>query len=108
LAASLETRTILQERRSNVMPLQKEKKTQVITDFQRAENDTGSTDVQIALLTNRILQLTEHLRANKHDESCRRGLLRMVGQRRRMLTYLRKTDYQRYLAITERLKLRQK
>ncbi len=90
------------------MPLQKEKKTQVITDFQRAENDTGSTDVQIALLTNRILQLTEHLRANKHDESCRRGLLRMVGQRRRMLTYLRKTDYQRYLAITERLKLRQK
>lgn len=90
------------------MPLQKEKKTQVITDFQRSENDTGSTDVQIALLTSRISQLTEHLRANKHDESCRRGLLRLVGQRRRMLTYLRKTDYQRYLAITERLKLRQK
>jgi len=90
------------------MPLQKEKKTQVITDFQRSENDTGSTDVQIALLTSRILQLTEHLRANKHDESCRRGLLRLVGQRRRMLTYLRKADYQRYLAITERLKLRQK
>jgi len=108
LAARLETRTILQERRSNVMPLQKEKKTQVITDFQRSENDTGSTDVQIALLTSRILQLTEHLRANKHDESCRRGLLRLVGQRRRMLTYLRKADYQRYLAITERLKLRQK
>ncbi len=90
------------------MPLQKEKKTQVITDFQRSENDTGSTDVQVALLTSRIQQLTEHLRANKHDESCRRGLLRLVGQRRRMLTYLRKTDYQRYLAITERLKLRQK
>jgi small subunit ribosomal protein S15 len=90
------------------MPLQKEKKTQVITDFQRSENDTGSTDVQIALLTSRILQLTEHLRANKHDESCRRGLLSLVGQRRRMLTYLRKTDYQRYLAITERLKLRHK
>lgn len=90
------------------MPLQKEKKTQVITDFQRAENDTGSTDVQIALLTSRIQQLTEHLRANKHDESCRRGLLRLVGQRRRMLTYLRKTDYQRYLAITERLNLRHK
>ncbi len=90
------------------MPLQKEKKTQVITDFQRSENDTGSADVQIALLTSRIQQLTEHLRANKHDESCRRGLLRLVGQRRRMLTYLRKTDYQRYLAITERLSLRRK
>lgn len=90
------------------MPLQKEKKTQVITDFQRGDNDTGSTDVQIALLTSRIQQLTEHLRANKHDESCRRGLLRLVGQRRRMLTYLRKTDYQRYLAITERLSLRRK
>lgn len=90
------------------MPLQKEKKAQVITDFQRSANDTGSTDVQVALLTSRIQQLTEHLRANKHDESCRRGLLRLVGQRRRMLTYLRKTDYQRYLAITERLKLRQK
>ncbi len=90
------------------MPLQKEKKTQVITDFQRAENDTGSTDVQIALLTSRIMQLTDHLRANKHDESCRRGLLRLVGQRRRMLAYLRKTDYQRYLSITERLNLRHK
>ncbi len=90
------------------MPLQKEKKAQVITDFQRSENDTGSTDVQVALLTSRIQQLTEHLRANKHDESCRRGLLRLVGQRRRMLTYLRKTDYPRYLAVTERLKLRQK
>lgn len=90
------------------MPLQKEKKTQVITDFQRSENDTGSADVQIALLTSRIQQLTEHLRANKHDESCRRGLLRLVGQRRRILTYLRKTDYQRYLAITERLSLRRK
>jgi small subunit ribosomal protein S15 len=90
------------------MPLQKEKKTQVITDYQRSENDTGSTDVQIALLTSRIQQLTEHLRANKHDESCRRGLLRLVGQRRRLMTYLRKTDYQRYLAITERLSLRHK
>lgn len=90
------------------MPLQKEKKAQVIAEFQRSENDTGSTDVQIALLTSRISQLTEHLRANKHDESCRRGLLRLVGQRRRMLAYLRKTDYQRYLAITERLNLRRK
>lgn len=90
------------------MPLDKEIKTQVIADYHRHETDTGSPEVQIAILTKRIQQLTEHLRANKHDESCRRGLLRLVGQRRRMLAYLRKTDYQRYLAITERLNLRRK
>jgi small subunit ribosomal protein S15 len=94
------------ERRSNVMSLNKEIKTQLIGEFHRHDGDTGSADVQIALLTKRITQLTEHLRANKHDESCRRGLLRLVGQRRRQLAYLRKTDYQRYLAITERLTLR--
>ena len=88
------------------MPLDKEVKTQLISDFHRHESDTGSPDVQIAILTKRITQLTEHLRANKHDESCRRGLLKMVGQRRRMLAYLRKTEYARYLAITERLNLR--
>ncbi len=88
------------------MPLQKEKKAQVISDYRRSDSDTGSADVQIALMTSRIQQLTEHLRANKHDESCRRGLLRLVGQRRRMLSYLRKTDYPRYLAITEKLNLR--
>jgi small subunit ribosomal protein S15 len=90
------------------MPLDKEVKTQLITDFHRHDSDTGSPDVQIAILTKRIAHLTEHLRANKHDESCRRGLLKMVGQRRRMLAYLRKTDYARYLAITERLNLRHK
>jgi small subunit ribosomal protein S15 len=90
------------------MPLDKEIKTQLITDFHRHDGDTGSPDVQIAILTKRIAHLTEHLRANKHDESCRRGLLKMVGQRRRMLAYLRKTDYARYLAITERLNLRHK
>jgi small subunit ribosomal protein S15 len=88
------------------MPLDKEVKTQLISDFHRHDSDTGSPDVQIAILTKRITQLTEHLRANKHDESCRRGLLKMVGQRRRMLAYLRKTEYARYLAITERLNLR--
>ena len=88
------------------MPLDKEVKTQLISDFHRHESDTGSPDVQIAILTKRITQLTEHLRANKHDESCRRGLLKMVGQRRRMLAYLRKAEYARYLAITERLNLR--
>lgn len=90
------------------MPLDKEVKTQLITDFHRHDSDTGSPDVQIAILTKRIAHLTEHLRANKHDESCRRGLLKMVGQRRRLLAYLRKTDYARYLAITERLNLRHK
>jgi small subunit ribosomal protein S15 len=67
-----------------------------------------SPEVQIAILTKRILQLTDHLRANKHDESCRRGLLKMVGQRRRLLAYLRKTDYQRYLSLTDQLNLRRK
>lgn len=90
------------------MPLDKEIKTQVIGDFHRHESDTGSPDVQIAILTKRISHLTEHLRANKHDESCRRGLLKMVGQRRRLLAYLRKSEYARYLAITERLSLRHK
>ena len=90
------------------MPLPKEKKAKLIEDYHRHEKDTGSPDVQIALMTERINQLTEHLRTNKHDESCRRGLLKLVGQRRRTLAYLRKMDYQRYLGITERLKLRHK
>jgi len=90
------------------MPLEKEVKTKAIEDFHRHPTDTGSPEVQIALLTNRITQLTEHLRANKHDESCRRGLLKLVGQRRRMLAYLRKTEYPRYLDVTERLNLRRK
>jgi small subunit ribosomal protein S15 len=88
------------------MPLKKEEKAKTITDFALHEGDTGSADVQIAILTKRITQLTEHLRTNKHDESCRRGLLKMVGQRRRTLSYLRRTDYPRYLAITEKLGLR--
>jgi small subunit ribosomal protein S15 len=90
------------------MPLAKEVKTQAIQDFHRHETDTGSPEVQIAILTNRINQLTEHLRANKHDESCRRGLLKLVGHRRRMLAYLRKSEYQRYLDVTDRLSLRRK
>ena len=90
------------------MPLAKEVKTKLIEDYHRHESDTGSPDVQIALLTSRILHLTDHLRTNKHDESCRRGLLMLVGQRRRLLAYLRKTDYPRYLALTDRLSLRRK
>lgn len=90
------------------MSYNKEVKTQLINDFHIHDNDTGSADVQIAILTKRIAHLTEHLRINKHDESCRRGLLMMVGSRRRLLAYLRKSDYARYLAITERLNLRHK
>ena len=90
------------------MPLNKEVKNKVITDYRRHESDTGSPEVQVAILTSRILQLTDHLRSHKHDESSRRGLLSLVGQRRRLLAYLRKSDYQRYLALTEQLKLRRK
>ncbi len=90
------------------MPLAKEVKSQFITQYHRHDSDTGSPEVQIAIMTGRIQQLTEHLRTNKHDESCRRGLLKLVGQRRRMLAYLRKADYQRYLGITESLSLRHK
>lgn len=90
------------------MPLAKEAKTKIITDYHRHATDTGSPEVQVAIMTNRILQLTEHLRTHAHDESCRRGLLKLVGQRRRLLAYLRKTNYQRYLALTEQLKLRRK
>ena len=90
------------------MPLNKEVKTKVITDYHRHETDTGSPEVQVAILTSRILQLTDHLRTHKHDESSRRGLLKLVGQRRRLLAYLRRNDYQRYLALTDQLKLRRK
>ena len=90
------------------MPLAKEIKDKAIDDFHRHDKDTGSPEVQIAILTTRIAQLTEHLRNNKQDQSCRRGLLRMVGQRRRLLTYLRSSNYQHYLSVTERLNLRRK
>jgi small subunit ribosomal protein S15 len=90
------------------MPLLKELKTQVITENARHEGDTGSAEVQIAIFTKRITQLTEHLRVNKHDESSRRGLLCLVGQRRRMLAYLRRKDFKRYSALAERLNLRQR
>ena len=90
------------------MSLTKEAKTKVITDYATHDGDTGSPEVQIAILTTRINQLTTHLRAHKHDESSRRGLLILVGQRRRLLAYLRKKDFARYSSVTERLSLRQK
>jgi len=86
----------------------KEEKQKVIDNYKTHDNDTGSTEVQVALLTNRITQLTEHLKVHKHDESSRRGLLKLVGQRRRFLAYLKKKDYKKYLAVTESLKIRTK
>ena len=77
-----------------------------INDFRLHERDTGSADVQIALLTQRINELSEHLQKYKKDFSSRRGLLMMVGQRRRLLDYLHKTDVGRYQSITKKLKLR--
>lgn len=88
------------------MSLKKEIKEKMIGDYRRHETDTGSPEVQIALLTTRITQLTEHLRAHKHDESSRHGLLKLVGQRRRLLAYLRQISYQRYVTLAERLNLR--
>src|SRR5579859_4195744 len=83
-----------------------EAKTKAIADFKLHEKDTGSADVQIALLTQRINHLTEHLQKNIKDHSSRRGLLVMVGQRRRLLDYLHNTDMGRYTAVTKKLKLR--
>jgi small subunit ribosomal protein S15 len=83
-----------------------ESKTKLIQDFKVHEKDTGSPDVQIALLTDRINRLTEHLQANKKDHSSRRGLLMMVGQRRRLLDYLHDKNAGRYQTVTKKLKLR--
>jgi small subunit ribosomal protein S15 len=83
-----------------------EAKSKTVTDFRLHERDTGSADVQIALLTQRINHLTEHLQQNRKDHSSRRGLLMMVGQRRRLLDYLQQTDVTRYQAVTKKLKLR--
>ena len=83
-----------------------EVKQEVIKDFQRQEGDTGSPEVQIAVLSRRISDLTEHLKMHKHDHHTRRGLMALVGRRRRMLDYLRRTDIARYRALIERLGLR--
>lgn len=88
------------------MPLNKNEKQTIIQDYGRTPNDTGSPEVQIALLTTRINQLTEHLKIHKHDEHSRRGLLKMVGQRRRHLIYLSRKDPERYKTIIRRLGLR--
>ena len=86
--------------------ISKEKKTAIMKEYARFEGDTGSPEVQIALLTARISDLTEHLKVHKKDHHSRRGLLKMVGQRRGMLDYLKKTDIERYRAIVQKLGLR--
>lgn len=83
-----------------------EAKKDIIAKFGKNEADTGSPEVQIALLTNRILYLTEHLRMHKKDHASRRGLLKLVGQRRNLLAYLQKHNLERYRAILEKLNLR--
>ncbi len=88
------------------MPLKEAEKTDIIKEFGSHPGDTGSTEVQIALFDLRIKQLQDHLGGHKHDESSRRGLLILVGKRRRMLGFLRKSHPDRYRAILERLGLR--
>ena len=84
----------------------KDQKTSIIEANRTHETDTGSPEVQIAILTERIKQLTEHLKEHKHDNHSRRGLLKMVGQRRNMLAYLKKKDIERYRAIIAKLGIR--
>lgn len=88
------------------MSLTKERKQALIEAYRRGEHDSGSPEVQIALLTTRINSLTEHLRVHKKDFACRRSLLMLVGRRRRLLDYLKRIDPQRYLDIIRRLELR--
>jgi len=89
-----------------IMALDTANKQEIIAKYSRGENDTGSTEVQVALITARIIYLTEHLKANKKDHSSRLGLLKLVGQRRRLMRYLRKTDLTRWSAIKADLGIR--
>jgi small subunit ribosomal protein S15 len=86
--------------------ISKENKEEIVTAHRTHQSDTGSPEVQVAILTERINRLTEHLKAHKHDYHSQRGLLKMVGQRRRQLTYLNKTDVQRYRTVLAKLGLR--
>ncbi len=88
------------------MALDQAKKAEIIAKYARSENDTGSTEIQVALLTERIIYLTEHLQTNKKDHSSRLGLLKLVGQRRRLMRYLKKVDLQRWNTIKADLGIR--
>ena len=86
--------------------ISKEKKTAIMNEFARTPGDTGSPEVQVAVLTARIQELTEHLKSNKKDHHSRRGMYKLVGQRRGLLDYLKKNDIERYRAVIEKLGLR--
>jgi len=88
------------------MALSKDAKSEIIAEYARTEGDTGSTEVQVALLTTRITELTEHLKTHKKDHHTRRGLLKLVGQRRRLLNYLMKTDIEGYRELIAKLGIR--
>jgi small subunit ribosomal protein S15 len=88
------------------MALDQETKTKIIDEYKAQDGDTGSPEVQVAMLTKRIADLTEHLKVHKHDHHSRRGLLLLVGRRRRLLNYVQKKDIQRYRSLIERLGLR--
>lgn len=88
------------------MPLEKNVKADIVAEYKRGDADTGSTEVQVALLTQRIRDLTEHLKVHKKDHHTRRGLLKLVGQRRRLTNYLKKTDIERYRALIAKLGIR--
>ena len=88
------------------MTLTKDRKSQIVSDFQQHASDTGSPEVQIALLSERITELTEHFKIHKKDHHSRRGLLKLVGQRRRLLDYLKRRDFARYKDVIERLGIR--
>lgn len=88
------------------MALAKEAKTELVRQYRNHETDTGSPEVQIAVLTNRIAYLTEHFKLHKKDHHSRRGLLQLVGRRRRLLDYLRRVDVERYRAVLDRLGIR--
>ncbi len=90
------------------MALDSAKKSEIIKQFERGEGDTGSPEVQVALLTNRIIYLTEHLKINKKDHSSRLGLLKLVGQRKRLLKYLKSKDFARYSELINTLGIRAK
>ncbi len=88
------------------MPLDSDLKSEIIVDHKRGEADTGSPEVQVALITRRVRDLTEHLKVHKHDHSSRRGLKKLVGQRRRLLRYLESRDVSRYRELIQKLGLR--
>ncbi len=88
------------------MSITAERKTELISEFKQSDSDTGSPEVQVAILTSRIVTLTDHFKENKKDNHSRRGLLKMVSRRRRLLDYLKRTDQTRYEALIKRLGLR--